>query len=369
MRNMKVYGIAALYVILSACSSEKKEATNANPAANAIPVSAFTVAEETVQAQKSYPGRIVALNETELRSEVNGYITKIYVSDGALVQKGQLLYEIDKQRYQSAYQQAKASLNIVNANLEKAKRDLARYESLKKQDAIAQQILDNAYTDVNTAQAQVVNAQAALSTAALNLNRATVRAPFSGSIGISQVRLGALVSAGTTLLNTLSATHPMALEVAIDEQSIAQIQALKQSKMDSLFTMQLPNGEIYPETGHLSVLDRAVNPETGTLNIRVNFANPKGLLKVGMSGNLRIKSNDGGTQIVIPSIAISEQLSNYFVYVISDSSTVSQRSVQLGPVFKDKIVIKSGLKVGERIVVEGLQNPLLREGAKIQLDN
>src|SRR5690606_580619 len=126
------------------------------------------------------------------------YITNIYVADGASVSKGQKLYEIDGIRYTAAVEQAKASLNIAQANYDRVKRDLGRYEKLAQQDAIAKQTLDNAKTDLANQEAQVLSAKAALTTANTNLARSVIKAPFSGTVGISQVRSGALVSAGTT---------------------------------------------------------------------------------------------------------------------------------------------------------------------------
>src|SRR5690606_7662581 len=135
-----------------------------------------------------------------------------HVADGATVSKGQALYEIDRVRYQAAVDQAKANLEIAKANLQRVEKDLARYQTLSEQDAIAKQTLDYALTDVNNQKAQIQAAQAALTTAQTNLARSIIRAPFSGAVGISQVRTGAFVSPGVTMLNTISANDPIAVE-------------------------------------------------------------------------------------------------------------------------------------------------------------
>src|SRR5690606_6880175 len=141
-----------------------------------------------------------------------------YVTDGAFVNKGQRLYEIDRTRYQAAVDQSAANLEIAKANLARVEKDLERYQKLAEKDAIAKQRLDYAFTDVNNQKAQVQAAEAALTTAKTNLRRSVITAPFSGNIGISQVRNGALVSAGSTLLNTISSTDPIAVEFPISEK-------------------------------------------------------------------------------------------------------------------------------------------------------
>src|SRR5690606_14309940 len=184
----------------------------------AVPVTTTTVEKQIVAGVKSYPASAVPLQETQILAEVTGYITKIYVGDGSFVSKGQPLYEIDRIRYQAAVDQAKANLEIARANLQRVEKDLSRYQTLAEQDAIAKQTLDYALTDVNNQKAQVQAAQAALTTAQTNLQRSIIRAPFSGVVGISQVRNGALVNAGTTLLNTISSVDPIAVEFQINER-------------------------------------------------------------------------------------------------------------------------------------------------------
>src|SRR5690606_35223043 len=135
--------------------AKKQQAANISPAEVAVPVSTAVVGKEIVSSTKSYPANVVPLQETEIRAEVTGYITNIYVSDGAYVNKGQRLYEIDRVRYQAAVDQAKANLEIAKANLERLQKDLQRYQTLAEKDAIAKQTLDYAVTDLSNQKAQV----------------------------------------------------------------------------------------------------------------------------------------------------------------------------------------------------------------------
>ena len=368
---MNNYKITSLLVIAAAlvgsCGNKQQQA--GRPQAQAIPVSTDVVTEEIVSGTAVYPGSVVPLNETELRAEVNGYITGIFVSDGVSVSKGQKLYEIDRTRYEAAEQQAKAAMAIAESNLDRIKRDVERYRKLAEQDAIARQTLDYAETDLSNAEAQVASARAALVTATTNLNRSTIVAPFSGTIGISQVRMGALVSAGSTLLNTVSSVSPIAVDFAVSQRDIQQFVALQKqgtTQKDSVITLGFSGGTVYPHPGSITVIDRAVDANTGTITVRASFANPDGLLRAGMNTNVRIRTQSESKQLVIPYQAVTEQLGQSAVYLVTDSSTVEERLVNLGAKVADKVVVLNGLSLGDRIDTQGLIN--LRSGAKVAVE-
>jgi membrane fusion protein (multidrug efflux system) len=358
----------AIFIVFGAgaavsCGGNKQQQ---RPGAQAVPVSTGKVSEEMVTGVNSYPGTVVPLNQTELRAEVSGYITGIFVQDGATVSKGQRLYEIDRTRYAAAQEQARSALAIAEANVARVKRDLERYRKLAEQDAIAKQTLDYAETDLNNAQAQALSAKAALTTATTDLNRSVIVAPFSGTIGISQVRMGALVSAGNTLINTISTTSPIAVDFPINEKEIQRFAGLQKSpsiEKDSVITLQLPGGASYAQPGRITALDRAVDPGTGTITVRASFANPEGLLRAGMNTTVQVLDRSQQKQLVIPYKAVIEQLGQSSVYVVSDSSTAEQRTVVLGLKSGSNVVVKSGLSNGETIITDGLIN--IRNGAKI----
>lgn len=367
---MNNYKIAPLLLVAAglagACGNKQQQAGRPQP--QATPVTAEVVTEEIVAGMDAYPGSVVPLNETDLRAEVSGYITAIFVADGASVSKGQKLYEIDRTRYEAAAQQAKAALAIAEANLDRITRDVARYRKLAEQDAIARQTLDYAETDLNNAEAQVASAKAALTTATTNLNRSTIIAPFSGTVGISQVRAGALVTAGSTLLNTISSTSPIAVDFAVNQRNIQQFVDLQKQgniEKDSVITLTFAGGTVYPLPGKITVIDRAVDANTGTITVRATFANPDGLLRAGMNTNVRVRTTSATKQLVIPYQAVTEQLGQSAVYVVTDSSTVEERLVELGAKVAEKVVVREGLSLGDTVVTQGLIN--LRSGAKVKV--
>lgn len=365
MKSHHFFSILLITASLAgACGNKGQQQQATGP--QAIPVTTATVTEETVTGIETFPGNVVALNETELRAEVNGYITAIFVADGAKVTKGQRLYEIDRTRYDAAGEQAQASLTIAEANLSRIKRDVERYRKLAEQDAIAKQTLDYAETDLSNAEAQVASARAALATANTNLNRSTITAPFSGTIGIAQVRMGALVSAGTTLINTLSSTDPIAVDFPVSERDVTRFSSLRRSasaERDSSIMLSLPGNQSFAYPGQITAIDRAIDRNTGTLVVRASFPNPENALLPGMNTTIRLRSQSDSAQLVIPYRAITEQLGQTSVYVVTDSNTVQQRSVRLGLKIADRVVISEGLKKGETVVVDGIIN--LRPGASV----
>lgn len=351
-------------LLISSCGNKNQQGQQ-RPEAGPVPVPIATVTEEVVTGINNYPGTVVALNQTELRAEVNGYITGIFVQDGATVTKGQKLYEIDRTRYQASQEQAKATLAIAEANYAKVNRDVDRYKRLAEQDAIAKQTLDYALTDLNNAQAQVMSAKAALTSASTDLNRSVIIAPFTGTIGISQVRTGALVSAGSTLINTISSTNPIAVDFPVNERDIQRFTTIQNSSTaikDSLIRLQL-GADTYQSPGRVTAIDRAVDPSTGTITVRAAFENAKGLLRAGMNTNVMVANTSTMKVPVIPYQAVSEQLGEFTVFVVTDSSTVVQQPVKLGLKMGERVAISEGLKAGEKIVIEGTQN--LQQGVKV----
>ncbi|TXK26568.1 efflux RND transporter periplasmic adaptor subunit [Pontibacter qinzhouensis] len=335
------------------------------PAPAAVPVNTTQVSEQNVTGIDAYPGTVVPLNEVELRPQVSGYITNIYVQDGQQVTKGQRLYEIDQSKYQASLQQAQANLQSAKANLQRVQQDVKRYERLSEQEAIARQQVDYARADLATAQAQVAAAEAQVRSASTDLGYAVITAPFAGTIGISQVRIGTQVSPGQPLLNTISSVDPIAVDFVINEREIGRFNQLQRGNQpDSLFTLRLNNSTAYSKPGKIIAIDRAIGRQTGTTTVRVQFPNEERLLMPGMTVDMQVLNQDLGNQLVIPYKAVTEQLGEYYVYLVQADSVV-QQNVELGTRFGADIVVREGLQAGSTIVVDGIQK--LRQGAKVQV--
>ncbi len=360
-------GIALLVLLtglMIACGNKPTQQQGPPPP---VAVNTVTVQQGNAVYFDVYPATVVALNQVEIRPQVSGYITGIFFQDGQLVQKGQKLYTIDQQQYEGAYQQALANLNVAKANLARTQQDADRYIDLSKQDAIAKQTLDHALADLESSKMQVEAAKANVRSVETNLRYSIIFAPYSGTIGISQVKLGTSVSPGQTLLNTISTDNPIGVDFEVDEKQIDHFMQLKTTGRDikdSVFTLMMPDRSIYPQPGYISFLDRAVDPQTGTVRARLIFPNPKKSLKPGLTGNLRVLNNGSSTTILIPQKALIEQMAEYFVFVV-DSSKVKQRKIVVGARIRDQVVVNSGLSAGEIIVSDGVQK--LHDGSAVKL--
>ena len=365
MYSKKIIKYAAFVAVffIAACNSNKEAAMPAAPPPVKVSVQPVTVADAVYYDE--YPATVNPLNQVDLRPQVSGFISGVYFKDGDRVKKGQLLYSIDAQLYAANYEQAVAGLKVQEANLNKAQKDANRFHELDKNDAVAKQLVDNADAALEVARKQADASRANIQAVQTNVKYTKVYAPFDGVIGISAVKTGAAVSAGLTLLNTVSSVNELAVDVNIDQKEIYRFTLLmneKQKTADSTFTLAFGK-DVYPFPGKISLLDRAVNPQTGTIKARLIFPNDKNLLIAGMNGTVRVKNNASTQSVLIPYKAVTEQLGEFFVYVPNDSNKVSQRKIILGKQIGTNVIVKDGLKENEKVVVEGVQN--LREGASI----
>jgi len=351
------------FFLVIACGKNDQRAMQGPPP---VSVTVEQINKTAAAYYDEYPAIVKALNEVELRPQVNGYITGIHFKEGARVRKGQKLYSIDQQQSAATYQQALANLQVQEANLVKAKQDVERYRELDKSDAIAKQQVDYAEAAFAAAQQQVEAAKATVKSVQTNVRYATIVAPFDGTIGISSVRLGASVSPGQTLLNTISSDDPMGVDITVDQREIFRFLQLAKNpdlaKADSTFRLFV-GGQLYPASGKISIIDRAVDPQTGTIKMRIVFPNPDHTLRSGMSGTLHVLSTVQKA-VLVPYKAVTEMLGEFYVYV-ADSGKVSQRRVDLGKQIGKSVIIAEGLEAGETVVTEGVQN--LRNGSAISV--
>ena len=363
----KITRILIYFAITSGLLSCNGNSANKKAIVPAIPVTVSNVSLVEAVFYNSYPGNITALKEVELRGQVSGYITGIYFTEGKEVHTGEKLYEIDRRKYEATYKEAQSNVKIAEANLEKVQRDADRYTDLAKQDAVAKQILDNSMTDLNNARQQVEAAKSEMVKAKTDFDYSLINAPFDGTIGFSGVRLGTLITPGQTLLNTVSSDDPMGIDFEISETELSRFRQLENagiSAKDTTFKITLPDNSTYPFFAKISVIDRAVDPLTGTIRVRITVPNHEKILKPGMSCKVLVLNAYAGQQIIIPFEAVLEQLSEYFVYTIKDNKA-QQVKISLGPRVNANVIVLKGLKGDETIVVDGIQK--LHDGSEISV--
>jgi len=377
----KISHIIIYFTLIAGLLSCSGNSANRKTEVSAIPVTVAKVNLAQAIFYNSYPANIVALKEVELRGQVTGYITGIYFTEGKKVHSGEKLYEIDRRKYQAAYDEAKSNVKIAEDNLEKVQRDADRYTDLARQDAVAKQLTDNAMTDLKNAKQQVDAVNSVLIQAKTDYDFSLINAPFDGTIGFSSVKLGSLISPGQTLLNTVSSDDPMGVDFNISESELSRFQNLENACLparkaeitnsDTTFRITLPDYSIYPYAGKISVIDRAVDPQTGSIRVRITVPNSERMLKPGMSCKVLVLNVDAGQQMLVPFKAVLEQLGEYFVFKIKDKNVslaggqVEQVKISLGPRVASNVIVLKGLNGNETIVVDGIQK--LHDGSEVTM--
>ncbi|HEY1084643.1 MAG TPA: efflux RND transporter periplasmic adaptor subunit [Prosthecobacter sp.] len=323
------------------------------------------VTQQTVPLYVENVGQTQASSTVEIRARVTGYITEAPFKEGTLVKKGDLLFRIDPRPYEAAADQAKANVTKAEASLERAKADLARLEPLAAASAISKQDRDTAVTTVKVAEADVLAARASLATAELNLGYATMVAPFDGMIGARNVDVGNYVGASgdTSLLATISTTNPMRVSFNVAEQNYLRFQrrfmgddaAREEHSAKMEFELILGDGSTYEHKGKFEFADRALDSRTGTLKIVVSFTNAENLLRPGQFARVRAKPEEKPDALLVPQKAVVETQSLKSVLVVGDDNKVVQKPVQIEGRYNDQYIVSSGVKAGERVIIEGVQ--------------
>jgi membrane fusion protein, multidrug efflux system len=306
-------------------------------------------------------GATLGSQDLEIRARVEGYLVSVNFTEGSFVKKGQLLYKIDPQPLEAALAQAQANLETARAGLDKTNNDVNRYKPLAEQKAVSQQELDNALSAQQAAQFQVTAYGAQVDKAKLDLAYTTINSPVDGLIGTTQKKVGALVGRGeNTLLNTISQVNPILFRCAIAEAEylrLARLGAVKDRSSEKNFGVELilADGTVFNHKGRLDAIERAVDPTTGTLTGQFSFPNPERILRPGQYGKARFVTDFKQDALLVPQLAVQEIQGLYSVMVVKPDATVEQRMVKAGERVGNLWIIDSGLKPGEKVIVEGLQ--------------
>ncbi len=355
---------AALLAGLCLCACEKPKVAAPPPPI----VEVMEIVSSEVRLSTTLIGQLDSPQNVEVRARVEGFVDKMPFKEGEQVQQGQVLFELDQKPFLERLAAANGALGEAKAALNKYQKDVDRLTPLAERRAIPQQDLDNAMASVDVGEAGVITAKAKVESAQLDLGYCVVKAPITGLIGAHQVSIGELVGKGEpTLLATISTLDPIWFYSNVSEvdyiKAEAKSRAIGRDVATLPLTLILADGVEHPDQGSFVFIDRAVDVKTGTLRVRAEFPNKEKLLRPGMFARIRVDLGTSKDSIVIPQRALVELQGKNFVWVITPENTARQRPVKTGELSDSNIVILEGLKLGERIVVEGLQK--VREGIPV----
>lgn len=318
------------------------------------------------------PGRLQAVRTAQVRARVDGIVQHRLYTEGTDVREGQPLFAIDPRQLGAQVTAAQASLARSEATAANAAQDVERYKGLVAQRALSQQEYDAAVARLRTAQADVAQQRAQVSSARLSLGYTTVTAPISGRAGRAEVTEGALVSAGAaTLLTTVEQVDPI---YANFSQSSGDILALRKQitagavavpALDRIpVRLVLEDGSLYPMPGHLDFLDLSIDEATGTAALRARFPNPQRTLLPGQFVRARIEAGVRQQGLLVPQRAVTVTPQGATVLVVNEKGVVESRPVTIGPLQGGSWSILSGLAPGERLIVDGLQKAVVGQPVK-----
>ncbi|WP_375250820.1 efflux RND transporter periplasmic adaptor subunit [Sphingomonas sp.] len=367
----KGFALAALLMVPLAACGGKQDAAQQQPQ-GPPQVGVVTVQPESVTLTTTLPGRTTAFETSEVRPQVNGLITARLFTEGDQVTKGQALYRIDPQPYVAAVANARAALARARAAIASTTALQRRYGELVKINAIARQDYENSITQAQQAQADVAAQSAALRTAQIDLARTTIRAPISGRIGRSVATTGALATAAqTTPLTTIQRLDPIYVDVP---QSSADLLRLRQQIASgdlargggaARVRLRLEDGSVYPIEGKLQFADVTVDPNTGTQTIRALFPNPRGLLLPGMYVRAELVEGTQDDGILVPQRAVTrDEKGNAVAMIVGPDGKVQPRPLKTSRTIGDNWLVTSGLKAGDKVIVEG--GMMLRPGMQVK---
>lgn len=348
---------------LSGC--ERATAPVAAPPSPApVQVTAFTVEPKTVPIVNEIAGRTTASVTAEIRPQVGGIILKRLFTEGADVVQGQALYQIDPSAARATVANAQAALASAQASLGLAKEKAQRYQELVAIEAVSRESADEAQAAFKQAQSEVAANRALLDTASLSLSQAEVRSPISGRIGRSSVSQGALVTASqATALATVTQLDPIFVDAAQSAVNVLRFRRDFEAgrlKIDGggrpTARLTLEDGSVYAHPGQLLLAEAIVEETAGTITLRAQFPNPRRELLPGMYVRMTLEGAVAEATLLVPQVAVTRDAKgNGLVYVIGADNTLEQRPLVVHRAIGDQWIVDSGLKAGERIVVEGLQ--------------
>ncbi|WP_303929639.1 efflux RND transporter periplasmic adaptor subunit [Veillonella parvula] len=345
-------------VMVAGCGNEQQQSGD-------VAVNAYKITAGDAQVDQTFSGTVIAENSVAVHARVTGYVVEKYVKGGEQVVAGQPLYRIDSRQYEASLANAEAQAAQANATLKNAEVDLQRYESLAKEDAIAQQRVDTQRSTAEQAKAAYDAYEASVKIAQDNLGDTIVYAPYSGTLRMDDVDLGTFIQSGSTTLVTIDSIDPIFVEFSMTEQEYLDFMTNRSGDDTSGTDLQLKlaDGQVYGEMGTIVQAAKSLDNSTGKLVLKASFPNPNHLLLPNMFATVVSPGEKLKNAILVPSRAILQIMDKNFIYVVNADGVVEQKAVELGGTTGGNTIVKSGLSAGDTIIVDGLTK--VKNGVKV----
>ncbi len=365
--------ILFLGAILASCGGGKDEqAAKAAAAAKPQVYPVFAVATQSTTLDSDYPATIEGIQDVDIRPKVDGFIEKIYVDEGAVVKKGQLLFKINAPQYEQQVRTANASISNAEANVNAAQLQVNKTKPLVDKDIISKYELEAAQLTLQSRKAALAQAKAELVNAKVNLSYTNITSPADGVVGSIPFKTGSLVSGSSAQpLTTVSNISKVYAYFSLNEKQLLDFANVYKGKTLAAQMKNIPavslilaDGTTYAQNGKIESINGQINTNTGSASLRATFPNPTAILKSGASAAVRIPQHIDNV-ILIPQKSTIDLQGKKFVYVLGDSAKVVNTEIEVMEITKGKFyVVTKGLKAGDKIVLEGFQS--LKNGTMIK---
>ncbi len=350
------YAAILALLVLAACGGNEQQ----QPPPPDVSVAA--VVKKSITQWDEYSGHVEAIDSAEIRPRIAGHLRRVHYKEGSIVEKGQLLFTIDNREYKAAADAARADASRAEARIALAKQDLARAETLITDRAVSQGELDQRRMEALQADADLLAARANLAQANLDLEFTRITSPIAGRAGEVLVKPGNLVAPNETLLTSVVSVDPVYVTFTGDERAYLRYQDLaragnRESSRDvrNPVLIGLANEEGFPHKGEMDFVDNALNPETGTIRARAVLPNPEGMFTPGLFARVRLLGESQTDAMLIHEQAVLTDQDRRYVYIAGKENAAERRDVKLGPHVEGLVVVESGLKLGDKVIVNGMR--------------
>ena len=353
--NVRLITIGFLLAcFVTACDKKSDAASAAPPAMPPMPVSVIAVQPTSVPMSVEAVAQTEGASEVEVRPRVGGIILKKLFEEGQPVKAGQVMFQLDPAPFQIALTQAKAAAAGQGARITQTSRESSRLKDLLATQSISQREYDNATSDVSISQAGMMQAQANIKEAELNLSYTRVTAPVSGVAGRFQYSEGALVAAGTSLLTTIIQTSPIWVRFSLSDSELATLGGHANASNVSEVSLILPDGSEYPQKGKLNFTANEINPNLGTQELRATFENSSKTLLPGQFVRARVTTGTREGVFLVPQTAVLTGEQGKFVYVVNEKNEATIRPVAVAEWQGKDWIVAEGLNANDKVIVDNL---------------